>query len=221
MCRQTYKFSLDYTRPYFRKSETFHVPDKAYQERHQAYFDQDYHGTNGPLHTVYSADYAASSQYWHATLNNVGVDTNRSHLSGSNVGCWTSLTGVDPQTQKRCYSAPAYYLPAADRKNLVLLTEAMVREVILEKDSSSDEWTAKGVRFSHQSQEYTVQTSGEVIVCAGSIQSPQLLELSGIGNSSILQAAGIEPKVSNPNVGENLQDHMGTLSASHPPSKTS
>lgn len=196
-------------RPYFKKTETFQVPDKAYQERHQVYFDEKYHGTDGPLHTIYSADYPASSQYWHATLNNLGVETNRSHQSGSNVGCWTSLTGVDPETQQRCYSTRAYYLPASQRDNLHLLTEATVRNVVLEKEGNGDEWRATGVRFMHQGQEHTVHVAGEIIISAGTIQSPQLLELSGIGDPQILQAAGIETKVANPNVGENLQDHMG------------
>ena len=82
-----------------------------------------------------------------------------------------------------------------------------MREIVLEKDDSND-WAAKGVRFAHGGGEYTVQVEGEVILSAGSVQSPQLLELSGIGNPEILKAAGIEVKVENPNVGENLQDHM-------------
>ena len=195
--------------PYFKKTENFRVPDHEYQEKHQIYFDQDYHGTDGPLHTIYAADYAAHSQHWHATLNNLGVETNCSHLSGSNVGCWTSLTGVDPKTQERCYSAPAYYLPASHRKNLFVLTEAMARNVVLEKKDDASGWIAKGVRFIHKEQEFTVHVRGEIILSAGSVQSPQLLELSGIGNPKILEAGGIETKVINSNVGENLQDHMG------------
>ena len=193
-------------RPFFKKTERFQVPDKAYQERHQAYFDQEYHGTDGPLHTIYSKESAENNKYWHATLNNLGVDTNRSHLSGSNVGCWTSLAGVDPESQQRCYSARAYYLPASERKNLILLTKAMTREVVLEQDG--DEWVAKGVRFAHEGQEHVVRVKGEVILSCGSVQSPQILELSGVGNPEILKAAGIEVKVANNNVGENLQEHM-------------
>ena len=185
------------------------MPTKEYQEKHQAHYDQDYHGTSGPLHTIYSAEYGASSQYWHETLKNLGVESNPSHMSGSSVGAWTALTAVDPSTQKRCYSAPAYYLPVSHRENLVLLTNATVRNVILEKeDNSSDEQVARAVRFIHGSKEYTVNVSGEVIVCGGSVNSPQLLELSGIGNPAILNAAGIEFRVANPNVGENLQEHM-------------
>ncbi|KAL8647532.1 MAG: hypothetical protein Q9226_006393, partial [Calogaya cf. arnoldii] len=194
--------------PYFKKSETFQVPTKEYQEKHQAHYDQDYHGTSGPLHTIYSAEYGASSQYWHETLKNLGVESNPSHMSGSSVGAWTALTAVDPSTQKRCYSAPAYYLPASHRENLVLLTNATVRKVILEKDGTTDDQVARGVRFIRGSKEYTVNVSGEVIVCGGTVNSPQLLELSGIGNPAVLSAAGIECKIANPNVGENLQEHM-------------
>jgi choline dehydrogenase-like flavoprotein len=134
------------------------------------------------------------------------VETNRNHASGENVGCWTSLAGVDPSSQKRCYSAPAYYVPAAKRENLVLLAEATAREILLEEDGN--DWAAKGVRFAHEGREYTARVEGEVILSAGSVQSPQLLELSGIGNPQILKAAGIDVKVENPNVGENLQEHM-------------
>lgn len=80
---------------------------------------------------------------------------------------------------------------------------------MLERDGNG--WKATGVAFVHQDKEYTVKVDGEVILSAGSVQSPQLLELSGIGNPEVLKAAGIETKVTNPNVGENLQDHMSKL----------
>ncbi|KAI4091638.1 MAG: hypothetical protein LQ344_003989 [Seirophora lacunosa] len=196
--------------PYFKKSETFQVPTQDYQKKHQVHYDQDYHGTRGPLHTIYSAEYGVSSKLWHETLNNLGVESNRSHMSGSSVGAWTALTAIDPSTQKRCYSVPAYYLPVAHRENLVVLTNATVRDIILEKSNASDEHIAKGVRFIHDLLLHTINVSGEVILSAGAVQSPQLLELSGIGHPAILSAAGIETAVANPNVGENLQEHMST-----------
>ena len=90
-----------------------------------------------------------------------------------------------------------------------MLTEAFVQEVVLEEEEG--QWVAKGVRFVHGGEEHVVRTEGEVIICAGSVQSPQLLELSGIGDPEVLNAAGVEAKVNNPAVGENLQDHMSTL----------
>ena len=196
------------SRPYFKKSECFEEPSEDYKKRHQVYFDKDYHGTEGPLHTVYSKELGASNSHWHATLNNLGVESNRNHLSGSNVGCFTALSGIDPKTQERCYSARAYYLPAAHRDNLVLLTEATVKDVVLRKLDESEGWTATGVRFVHEGKHHTVGVTGEVILSAGSVQSPQLLELSGVGNPEIIKAAGIELRVANHNVGENLQDHI-------------
>ena len=89
-----------------------------------------------------------------------------------------------------------------------MLTEAFVQEVVLEEEEG--QWVAKGVRFVHGGEEHVVRTEGEVILCAGSVQSPQLLELSGIGDPEVLKAAGVEVKVNNPAVGENLQDHMST-----------
>lgn len=183
------------------------MPDQAFQEKHQAHFDQQFHGTNGPIDTIYPPEYAECNKYWHATLNSLGIDTNRSHLSGSNLGCWTSLAAVDPESQQRSYSARAYYLPASSRENLILLTDATTQNIVLERDDHG--WKATGVVFAHRGKEHTVKVDGEVILSAGSVQSPQLLELSGIGNPQVLEAAGIETKIANPNVGENLQDHMG------------
>lgn len=88
----------------------------------------------------------------------------------------------------------------------MLLTEAFVKELVLEKEG--EEWVAKGVKFTHGGEEHVVKTKGEIIISCGSVQSPQLLEISGIGRPEILKAAGIDVKVDSPKVGENLQEHM-------------
>ena len=85
-----------------------------------------------------------------------------------------------------------------------------MQEVLLEQEGQ--EWVAKGVRFTHDGKEHVVGTQGEVVICAGSVQSPQLLELSGIGNPQVLEVAGVDVKINNTAVGENLQDHMSKLS---------
>ena len=88
----------------------------------------------------------------------------------------------------------------------MVLTEAIAQEVLLEK--RDDTWTATGVRFHHGGKECHAKASTEVILSCGSVQSPQLLELSGIGNPDVLKAASVDVKVNNPNVGEHLQEHM-------------
>lgn len=118
------------------------------------------------------------------------------------------LITLDPQQQERSYSASGYYEPVSGRANLHLLTEAIVTEILLEPADQGPDWVAKGVRVRHGGEEVNVAALKEVILSAGSVQSPQLLELSGLGNRDVLEAAGVPVKMHNPNVGENLQEHM-------------
>jgi choline dehydrogenase-like flavoprotein len=115
---------------------------------------------------------------------------------------------IDPHRQERSYSASAYYAPVAERKLLHVLTDATVLNVLIEMVDG--ELKTTGVRVRHGNEEKNIKAACEVILCAGSIQSPQLLELSGIGQRKVLEAAGIDVKIENSNVGENLQDHMST-----------
>jgi choline dehydrogenase len=69
---------------------------------------------------------------------------------------------------------------------------------------------ATGVRFLANGANYTVKAKKEVVVCGGSINSPQILELSGIGSAAVLQNAAVDVIVESPGVGENLVDHTAT-----------
>lgn len=198
--------ACEYIRPFLKKSETFHAPTARTQVDHKAYYDVCGFGTTGPVDVSYATEYSTSHQYWHDTLQNLGVPSNKSHMTGSNVGAWTNLGSVDPRTCTRTSSATAYYQPHRQRTNLVVLTEALVNKIIFEQDGGS--WTASGVQFVHNGQKLSAFASKEVIVCAGTVQSPQILELSGIGNPEVLRRAGIETVISSPFVGENLQDHI-------------
>ena len=71
--------------------------------------------------------------------------------------------------------------------------------------------TAVGVNFSHSSKTYSVGVKREVVVSCGALQTPQILELSGIGDPEVLKAAGVECKIENKAVGSNLQDHPLTM----------
>jgi choline dehydrogenase-like flavoprotein len=199
--------AADTRRPSYKKSENFVEPsDPARQQEHEIYYSRDALGVGGPLQITYMPEYSESHAHWHKTLNQLGLETNRSHLSGSNVGVWTNVVAVDPRTTTRSYSTPAYFLPHAHRPNLHVLTDAAVREIVLEQ--RGEQWTATGVRFDHGDYSYTVAASQEVVLSAGSVASPQLLELSGVGDPYILERAGITVKVPNQNVGENVQEHM-------------
>ncbi|PLB49826.1 putative choline dehydrogenase [Aspergillus steynii IBT 23096] len=193
--------------PFFKRSETFHAPDSSHQESCRSYYQADVHGVNGPVQTTHIREYGPAHQFWHDTLNNLNVETSPDSLGGRNSGAWNMVCSIDPVKQARSYSATAYYYPIKQRPNLVVL-EATVTEIICER--TEDDWRAAGVRVRCDGKITDIPASKEVVLCAGSIQSPQLLELSGIGSRSVLNAAGIPIRVENPNVGENLQDHMMT-----------
>ncbi|KFG85744.1 putative choline dehydrogenase [Metarhizium anisopliae] len=194
--------------PFFKKSETFHPPTQALREEYIATHEPEAFGTTGPIQISYSPDYSTSHKLWHSTLNAVGIKTNSAHLSGSNVGVWTNVNTVDPVTAARSYST-SYYL-AHQPDNLHILTGATVHEIVLCKDGSGDEddYVATGVRFSHGGKQHVVNVRREVVLSAGTVQSPQILEMSGIGSTEVLKKAGVQVKVDSPMVGENLQDHM-------------
>lgn len=198
-----------------KKSENFHPPSHETKLQHQAHYDPAGFGTSGPIEVSYAAEYSASHQHWHETLRQLGIETNKAHMAGSNVGGWTNLGSVDPETCTRSSAATAYYRPNRHRPNLTVLTHAHVQHVDLHKSDNDDggsvSWQARGVRFidTTTGDVHAATAAREVILCAGSVQSPQLLELSGVGRPDVLARAGVaETKVVSPRVGENLQDHI-------------
>lgn len=116
-----------------------------------------------------------------------------------------NLSSIDPRTWERSHAGSAYYAPVADRPNLHLLVESLVEKIILEKSES--DVVATGVQFTRNGRCEIRKARKEVLLCAGVFQSPQILELSGIGSRKLLQSHGIDIVVENTNVGENLQDH--------------
>jgi len=104
----------------------------------------------------------------------------------------------------RCSTAKAYLQPARERANLQVITDARATELLFAGHSKR----VCGVAYRRQGQRCTVQAAREVIVCAGALQSPQLLQLSGIGPSALLAQHGIAVRQDLPGVGGNLQDHL-------------
>ncbi|HLQ94871.1 MAG TPA: choline dehydrogenase [Pseudogracilibacillus sp.] len=102
---------------------------------------------------------------------------------------------------RRVSASRAYLRPAMKRENLTVLTRAFVTGIVMEGN------TATGVKYTKQGEEHIV-SAGEVILAGGAINTPQLLQLSGIGDAEHLESLGIESVVDLPGVGENLQDHL-------------
>jgi choline dehydrogenase len=102
----------------------------------------------------------------------------------------------------RCSAAVAYLNPAKSRTNLRIVPEAHANRIVFEGTR------AAGVEFAHQGQVHMAKAGREVIVSSGAIASPQLLELSGVGQAERLKSHGIPVVLDAPGVGEDLQDHF-------------
>ena len=103
---------------------------------------------------------------------------------------------------KRLSAARAYLHPVMNRPNLTVETRAFATKIKFEGER------AVGVEYSRRGRGSRTASAGEVILCGGAINSPQLLQLSGVGAASELSALGIDVVADLPGVGENLQDHL-------------
>lgn len=123
------------------------------------------------------------------------------------VGSFSCISSIHPETKERSYSVSAYYQPVKDRKNLHVLTNAEVVKILFDKAESGRPIRALGVECKHEGSTFVAYASKEVILAAGALQSPKILELSGIGDAQFLRELGIDVTLDLPAVGENLQDH--------------
>ncbi|KAF2007336.1 GMC oxidoreductase [Amniculicola lignicola CBS 123094] len=195
----------------YQKFETYNAPSTILSDKiNNKYIDPSLRGTSGPIETSFcEADFAWHQDAWPKTCINAGYPQPCDPRTGSALGGFNQLTTVDPKTVQRSYSASAYYEPNASRSNLSVLTNALVAKIEFDKSGYGNA-KATGVQFMVENETYTVRANKEVIVCGGVVKSPQLLELSGIGSSALLQRVGVDILVDNPGVGENLNDHAAT-----------
>jgi choline dehydrogenase len=159
-----------------------------------------YHGVGGPLsvsdqrepHPLCDAFILASQQAGHPRND----DFNGAQQEGAGYFQTTSRRG------RRCSAAVAYLNPAKARRNLKIVTHAHVARVLFQgRRAVGVEWRKGGETLSATAQR-------EVILSAGAIQTPQLLQLSGVGPGALLQDLGLPVVHDSAGVGENLQDHL-------------
>ncbi|KAK2027950.1 GMC oxidoreductase [Colletotrichum zoysiae] len=161
-------------------------------------------GEYGPVKAVVNRVIPEHQKTWIPTMNSLGIKTNLESLGGNPLGVMYQPSSIDPTHYNRSYSANAY-VPIAG-SNLVILADTTVAKINLEKASGNSTLKrASGVTLHDGT---VIQARKEVILSAGSVQSPGLLELSGIGQASVLKASGIKQVIDLPGVGENLQDHL-------------
>src|SRR5262249_32534972 len=176
--------------PYFRKAETRLQGADAY------------HGGDGPLYVttgemnnpLYRAFVDAAMQAGYAHTE----DINGFRQEGFGAMDRTTYRG------RRWSTAMAYLRPARRRPNLTIVSRALVQRVLFEGRR------AVGVQYTRYGKPQTARAEREVIVSGGAINSPQLLQLSGIGDARELRAFDIDVVADLPGIGANLQDHIET-----------
>ncbi|KAJ5143707.1 CAZyme family AA3 [Penicillium bovifimosum] len=170
--------------------------------------DQKDQGSSGPVQVSFGDQYMPYHAAWMDAFKALGYPQDEDPINGACTGPFVCPGAIDPATHTRSHSAAAYLTPDVQaRSNLRVVTGALVEKLVLEKKNDEENAVATGVQFSKGSDVYTVKVNKEVILAAGTTQSSQILELSGVGDENILQSHGIQTIISNPGVGENLQDH--------------
>ena len=178
--------------PVFRRSENY---------QHGA---DDFHGSNGELRVEERRVNWEILDVWRDAAEQCGIPKIDEFNRGDNFG--NAYFQMNQRSGKRWSAVRAFLDPIKDRPNLTLLTEASVREIRFDDDAT--EPTATGVKVLHNGHEQIFAANNEVILAAGAVASPQLLQLSGIGASETLHKHGIATLIELPGVGENLQDHL-------------
>ncbi|KAF2502268.1 putative aryl-alcohol dehydrogenase [Lophium mytilinum] len=193
---------------YIKKFHTYNPPSAEVQKRVSYEADESAHGTSGPVQVNFGTDYMPYHEAWAPTFKAMGYPLTGDPVTGVSSGAFISGGAIDPVSKTRSHSAAVYFNDEiAKRPNLRVVTEAFVEKVLL-KTEEDGSVTAKGVQVRTKDGVLReISTAKEVILAAGSFKSPQILELSGIGNPSLLQLHGIPVVIPNINVGENLQDH--------------
>lgn len=173
--------------PYFKRLEDCPDGDPAVR------------GRGGPIHCTKIAKFDELSEAYLAACREAGYPQLADYNDGSYEGAYNPQFST--RNGLRCSSSIAYLRPAQDRPNLSILTNATVTRILLQ------DRRATGVEFRLGESTRQVRVRREVVLSAGTLASPKLLELSGIGNREILQKHGVSVVHHLPGVGENLRDH--------------
>mgnify|MGYP003637056317 CR=1 FL=1 len=177
--------------PYFKKSQDQQRGSDAH------------HGVDGPLCVDDLRYVNPMSQTFVDAATDVGLPISEDFNGAQHEGL--GLYQVTQKDGQRCSTAKGYLVLAQRRANFTLITDALVEKVIIEDER------ATGVALKINGQSQIIHGSKEVLVCTGTVNSPQLLMLSGIGPKQHLTENDIRLAIDLPGVGQNLQDHLDAI----------
>ncbi|KAI0246784.1 hypothetical protein BJV78DRAFT_1286116 [Lactifluus subvellereus] len=191
---------------YSRKSERFAPPSAQEAAAERLHFDPAHHGTDVPISTCYSPLRSGWDSLYQDTLGKLGLPPARDATQGDGNAAWMATCSVNPEILRGALDL--------DRDLTLVCAGSRTPQCFsgVLKNASGD-LIGSGVEFVHEGKTYTGCAKREVILSAGAIKTPQILEFSGIGNPEILAKVGVTPRVDLPNVGENVQEHIFTALA--------
>ena len=194
-------WSYDDVLPYFLKSEHSEILSDASQRDETEQLDAAYHNEGGPLHVSDLRNKYEILDKLTDAAESCGYPRNSDFNGASQEGF--GYYQVTMKGGKRWSSRRAYLSPAEKRPNLTILTNAHVTKLHFDEQKKR----ATGISVQHKGRMITLKAHKEIILSAGAIQSPQILELSGIGQADRLKPLGIDVIHNLSGVGENFSDH--------------
>ena len=170
--------------------------------RHEDHMDAagEHHGSGGELRVEHPRVRWAILDALRDAAEEAGFPKVEDFNTGDNSG--SSYFQVTQRAGRRWSAATAFLKPVLSRPNLRLETGVEVERVVIENGR------AVGVVFGRQGRRHLARAGAEVVLAAGAVGSPKILQLSGIGEAEELRALGVTPRVDLPGVGRNLQDHL-------------
>ncbi|KAF8993192.1 hypothetical protein BDQ17DRAFT_1453788, partial [Cyathus striatus] len=190
--------------PYFKKAHTYvaQTDNALFPGSGGVVADK---GTSGPLKVSHNLWYSTITSKFLSSLKTLGFAINTDPESGDNSGVSNTPRTVDNTDSSRSHAGVVHVQAAKSRSNIQILTGTQATKIVFRAKSGTQ--VATGVEFVADGKTYTLSASKEVILSAGTFQTPQLLELSGVGRKSVLSKYNISTLIDLP-VGENLQDHV-------------
>jgi choline dehydrogenase len=188
-------WDYEHVLPYFLRAETYERPGDPYR------------GVKGPQHVSHLRGIHPLTEEFVAAAMEAGYPFNPDYNSAQHIG--VAHAQLSQRGGLRHSTAAAYLLPARRRRNLRVVTRAQVERIVVERGR------AVGVDYVARGQRYRVRADREVVLAAGTLASPKLLMLSGIGPGDHLAGLGIPVVADLPDVGRHLQEHPHSMMSWH------
>ncbi|KAI8940814.1 hypothetical protein NX059_002076 [Plenodomus lindquistii] len=193
--------------PYFQKTETFTPPTPEIQAEYDIEVNPQYHGSEGYIQTTYPPFFWPTTKNIVQATKELGISIN-DQATGNAFGGYFCPHNQDSTTVTRSSAEEGYYATAANRSNYHLLSGNQVTRLVTATSNGSVKVTAVEFAPSAGAARKTVKVKQEAIIAAGAIHTPQILQVSGIGEASLLNSINVTQVVDLPAVGYNFHDHV-------------